>query len=791
MLKNYFKIAFRNLIRNKLYSLINIFGLAIGMALSIMMFLYVYNELTYDNFHEHKKSIYLMELQSDDVDEGTSISAIATAGYGPELLKDIPEVEEMVRFSNPRAGFIRFENKNYEVKNVMYADSSVFNIFTFPLVNGNPKTSLKEPFTIVLSESTAEKIFGNTNPVGEFVRYNNEFNLLVTGIVKDPPENSQIKFKALISFSTLYEIPNAYLGVDGGHSYYTYIKLHKETSIERMTERLPAFMEEKINYKYREYGSVLSLIFEPLDRIHLYSKVSEDLPTSGDLEKIYSLSGIAFFILLIACINFINLSTARSIKRAKEVGVRKVVGATKTKLILQFLGESFLLSFISLLVALIIIEIFQPVFNNMVHSNLSLYGQSNVNIFLGLVIIAGLTGLAAGSLPAFYISGFRPVTILKGGFYSYKGKPQLRKVLVFVQFFITAVLIVSTITFFVQLNFLNNKELGFDKENIVLIKLTSETAMKKSEVLKNELRNLPDVHHVAASTNSPGSGLTMNGYLPEGLKNPIMIHVIDVDYDYLDLMGLEIVKGRNFSKDFGTDQTAFIINETLAKQLNWENPIGKYINRSGKHNVIGVVKDFHFAPLHKEIKPLLITVNPFSYYYMLSVKISSGTEDETIKSIESAWKRLFPDEPFEYAFLDKRIESNYSGVAQRGKSFIYFSIIAIILAGLGLFGQTVFSTEQRTKEIGIRRVFGAEVSKIISTLTGDIIKIVIVANVVALPIAWYVNEKWLQAFAFHINFPWYALLFTLIFCLTLVYLTVSFQAYRAAMKNPVEALRYE
>jgi putative ABC transport system permease protein len=673
----------------------------------------------------------------------------------------------------------------------MYADSSVFNVFTFPLVNGNPKTALKEPFTIVLSESTAAKIFGKTNPVGKFVRYNNEFSLLITGIVKDPPENSQIKFNALISFATLYEMPNMYLGVDGGHRYYTYVKLHKETSIERMSERLPAFMEEKINYKYREYGLVLSLIFEPLEKIHLYSEVSGPLKTRGDLEKIYTLSSIALFILLIACINFINLSTARSIKRAKEVGVRKVVGATKSKLILQFLGESFILSFISLLLALIIIEIFQPVFNSLVYSNLSLYHQSNVKIFLGLIIIAGLTGLAAGSFPAFYISGFKPVSILKGGFHSYKGKPQLRKVLVFIQFFITAVLIVSTITFFLQLSFLKNKDLGFDKENVVLVELTSETAMRKADVLKNELRNLPDVQHVAASTNCPGSGLTMNGYLPEGLKNPIMIHVMDVDYDYLDLMGLKIVKGRNFSKDFGTDQTAFIINEILAKHLNWENPIGKYIHRSGKHKVIGVVKDFHFAPLHLEIKPLLITVNPWDYYYLLSVKIMPGNDMETINSIESVWKKLFPDEPFEYAFLDKSIEKNYSGVFHRGKTFIYFSIIAILLAGLGLFGQAVFNIEQRTKEIGIRKVFGAEVHKILRILTVDVIKIVLIANVLALPVAWYINNNWLQLFAYHIGFPWYTFLFTIIFSLALAILTVSYQAYKAAVKNPVEALRFE
>jgi len=791
MFRNYLKIAFRNLIRNKLYSLINIFGLAIGMALSIMMFLFVFSELTYDNFHENKDSIYLMELKDDDVEEGTSISAQATAGYGPALLKEMPEIEDMVRFSYQMSTFMRFEDKNYEVNKVMYADSSVFNVFTFPLISGNSSTALKEPYSIVLSESTANKIFIGINPVGKTIRFNNEFNLMVTGVVQDPPENSQLKFNALISFTTLYKLPNTYLGIDGGHSYYTYVKLHKNASLSHLNERLPQFMEEKINFKYREYGSVLSLIFEPLEKIHLFSKVSGDFPNSGDLEEIYTLSSIAFFILLIACINFINLSTARSIKRAKEVGVRKVVGATKTKLIFQFLGESFLLSFISLLLALIIIEVIQPVFNGLVYSNLSLYDQSNVKIYAGLVIIAIVTGLVAGSFPAFYISGFMPVSILKGGFHSYKGKPQLRKVLVFIQFFITAILIISTFTFFLQLNFLKNKDLGFNKENIVLVDLTSETAMKKENVLKHELKRIPNVQKVAASTNYPGSGLTKNGYIPEGFKNSILIHDLDVDYNYLDLMGLEIVQGRSFSKESGTDKSAFLINETLAKQLNWDDPVGKTISRNGKHKVIGVVKDFHFAPLHTKIKPLLITVNPWDYYHMISVKIRPGNEKETISFIESAWKSLFPDEPFESAFLDKSIEMNYHGIFQRGKTFIYFSIIAILLAGLGLFGQSVFNTEQRTKEIGIRKVFGSEVNGIIRTLTGDILKVILFANIIAVPVAWFFNSKWLMLFAYHINFPWYPIFLTVLFSLTLAFLTVSFQAYRAAVRNPVDALRFE
>ncbi|MCD4746634.1 MAG: ABC transporter permease [Bacteroidales bacterium] len=421
MLRNYLKIAFRNLLRNKTFSLINIFGLAVGMALSIMMFLYVYNELTYDNFHKFKDRIYIVELKADNVNEGTSISAIATAGIGPSLLEEMPEVENMVRFSNPRSGFFSYNQKNYKAKNIIYSDSSVFDVFSFRLIKGNPKTALIEPFTIVLTEKTAKKLFGNNNPIGKIVKFNNQENLLITGIVENPPENSQIKFNVLISFATLYKMQNTFLGWDGGHSYYTYIKLNQNASLQRLYDRLPPFMEKHINYKYRQFGSVLSLIFEPLEKIHLYSDVSDDLPTAGNLDQIYILSGIAVFILLIACINFINLSTARSIKRAKEVSLRKVVGATKGKIITQFLGESFLLSFISLIIALMIIEIIRPVFNSLVYTNLNLYDQSNINILSGLVFITLITGLIAGSFPAFYISGFQPVAILKGGFNTING----------------------------------------------------------------------------------------------------------------------------------------------------------------------------------------------------------------------------------------------------------------------------------------------------------------------------------------------------------------------------------
>ncbi|MBN1338460.1 MAG: ABC transporter permease [Bacteroidales bacterium] len=791
MTEHYIKTAFRNFFRNKLFTLINLFGLATGMALSIMLFLYIYNEMTYDCFHENRNRIYLMELASESSAEGTGISAVATAGYGPAMLREFPEVENMVRFSSPEDGYLKAGQKNYNFTQIMYADSSVFDVFSFPLIRGDPATALKNPYSIVLTKSAAFKIFGEKDPVGEVLLFNSDHNVWVTGVAEDPPANSQIRFNALISFTSLYHMPDKYLGVDGGHNYYTYLLLHRDASIESLMERVPSFMEKHINYKYRDYGLLLSLRFEPLQKIHLFSGVSGDLMTGGDPQLIRTLTGIAFFILFIACINFINLSTARSMKRAKEIGLRKVAGATQKSIILQFLGESLLISIISLLLALAAVEIFQPVFNSLVNADLSLFDQKAVVILSGLIIITLLTGFVAGSFPAFYLSGFEPVHILKGVVHKVSGRPQLRKTLVFIQFLITSVLIVSFFTHFLQLRYLRGKDLGFDPDQVILIRLTSENAMKNAGPLIAELKKNPEVSGASASTGFPGPGITMNGYLPEGLENPIMIHALDVDCDYLELMKIDIVKGRNFSPLSGTDENAVLINETLARQLMWNDPVGKEIKRDGTFKVIGVVKDFHFAPLHYPVRPLLITAKPWNHYYYVSVKTMNKLSPDLPVKLEKSWQAVNPEEPFEYEYLSETIRDNYENVEKQSQAFMYFSLVAILLAGLGLFGQAVFNIEMRTREIGIRKVFGGDVSNILKVLSTDIIKTVIVANVISFPIAWFLNSNWLDNFAYRIPFPWFSVPFTLIFCILITLITIGIQTYRAAIMNPVDALRYE
>ena len=660
-------------------------------------------------------------------------------------------------------------------------------MFSFNLLQGNPKSALIEPFSVVLTESTAHKIFNQADVIGKVLRFNNAYDLKVTGVVEDAPTQSHLKFNAFISFATLYELPNTYLDWNGGHAYYTYIKLADGASAESLQKKLPEFTNRHIN---NEVGTEWSLFLEPLTDIHLYSNARADWETKGDLSKLYNFLILSIFILLIAAINFVNLSTAQSLRRSREVGLRKVVGANRKQLITQFLGEAILLSFVAVVFAFLLIELFEPAFNYVMQTNIRFFRKMDLILVLIIISVPLLTGIVAGSIPAFFIARLKPVFSIKG-LNSKKGKPILRDSLVVFQFFISIVIIISTIVIYNQIQFIGKKGLGFSKDNILAIDLPGESAMQDIALIKHELSKVPGVEMVAASTASLGSGLTQNGYRPEDSEEWLMCHVIDIDSDFLPMMGIEVVRGRNFIEGNKTDETTYIINETLARQLGWDNPIGKSIFRNGEHKVIGVVSDFHFASLHQPIEPLILTRNPWDYFYQVSLKINPNSAEGIVQRIESKWKEIQPEEPFIYWFLNEEISGNYTDESRVGLAFVYLSIISVIIACLGLFAQVSYNSQQRRKEIAIRKVIGATVQSILIYLSRNFTKIVVIANIIAWPIAWYIMSNWLNNYAFHTGIPAWIFILVLVVSIGITSLTVFSVAWKVASDDPVKAIKYE
>jgi len=790
MLRNYIIIALRNLYRNKLFSLINILGLSLGMAATLLITEFIVHELSFDSFHENRDQIYRVIIQEEK--EGTmGYSSIITAAVGESIVREFPEAVSVCRFSSPHSAYFAYQDKNYYQEEITYADSSLFKIFSFDLIYGDALKCLVEPKSVVLALSTARKMFGDINPVGKVIRYNGSDQLLITGVVDDPPANSSITFDAVISFSTLYQMPGIYLGWDGGWNYTAFILLAKGNSPDDMKGRFGAFMEKHINYKYRQHGFILSLILQPLEELHLYSGRDYQLEGEGRLTNLLVFSSIALFILLIACFNFMNLSTARSVRRAKEVGIRKVVGANKQKIIGQFLGESLLISVFSLLLALIIVETFQPAFNRIIGRELHLFNQSGIIILLIFIAMILVTGLLAGSYPAFFMSRFQAIRVIKGNFVQRTGKPVFRNILVLVQFLISAFLITCTIVIQNQIRFLQTKDLGFNHENIYVIPLATNDARDAVEIFKSRIRGIPEVLGCGASKGLPGLGITMNGYLPEGLKEPILIHAMDVDDEYLDLMMIPLVQGEGFDKSTGMDSVNILINESLANSLGWDEPIGKSIHREVDMQVIGVVQDFHYAPLQQEIEPLLFTQVPWKGFHDLSVRVQKGKSKEALDKIKAEWEYMFPNESFEFFALEDYIAEAYQDISGLRRIFIYFSLLAIFVACMGLLGLSAYSAGQRSKEVGIRKVFGASNEDVIIKVAGDFLKWVVLANVIAFPLAWWAIETWLQNFAYRIEVSFMVLIYTLLITFGLSALTITLQIIQLARSNPAKILKDE
>ena len=784
MFKNYFKIAVRNLSKYKLFSTINVAGFSIGITIFILLVLFIQNELSFDKYHINRDRIYRLE----DEDWSTIPSA-----YGTLVEDNIPEVKRAARFTSwhpgtPEGPILKYLNKRIRLKDFWFADPSVFDIFTFTFLQGNPKTALQEPFTIILTQNTAKRMFGTQNPLGRIIKYNNKYTFTVTGIVKDE-KRFHISINAIASLKTFEKILGwgDYLQRNyTSFGFPTYLLLTQAHNIENLAHKINQFLQK--DPIVQKHGISPDFFLRPLDEIYFTNMKSDDYGRRGNKTMVMVLSLIAVSILGLACINFINLTTARYSIRLKEVGIRKVVGAHNKLLILQFLWESILICGISCILSILLVELALPIFNNLTRSELSL---ELANLWFSLAVIGGvlITGLLSGIYPAIYLSTFKPVSILKNVKLT-KGKSVFfRRIMIVFQFSVSIVLISDIFIIFNQLHFMKNKELGFKKELLVSLPLNNDLR-KKLDVYKEKILQHPNILNVSFSSSVPGEIGWWENWNIDGKAKTFTF--LPVDPNYLDIMGLELVEGRNFSWDMQTDENAtYLINESAVRYFEFKEPIGVYIDKAWrKGTVIGVIKDFHYNSLHNAIGPLVLGWNR-NWYKKINIRISPFDMDETIVYIKRHWQLLSPEFPFKYTFLKDTFNQQYNAEDRLAEIIGYFASISIFIACLGLFGLTTFSTERRTREIGIRKVLGASISEIVALLTKDFTKWVLFANIIAWPIAWYAMNKWLQNFAYRIDLTVWPFLLAGLAALVISLITVSWQAIRAATANPVESLRYE
>lgn len=800
MFVNYLKTALRVLLRQKSYSIINIGGLAIGMSVCILILSYVFFELSYDKFHENSDQIYRIGL---DATVGGNVMnlAVTSAPMGEALRQDFPEVIENTRFSIGGSQELSIGEHKFIQDDVLFSDSSFFDVFSFNLIQGDKNEVLLHPKSIILTETLAKKFYGDNNAVGEMIRLNDRTTYKVTGVLEDVPANSQIQFKMIVSMDL--RDPNSIFFRQnnwGLLSMYSYVLLEKNADHLKLEEK---FDEFKVRHTQQliDMGVHFDLFLQPIADIHLYSDLDRESANRGDITYVYLFSAIAIFILFIACINYMNLASARSFKRAKEVGMRKIHGAVRPQLIRQFLGESILFSVLAFIIALLIVQITLPMFNNLVyqHDGSTDLFSNKLTIIGFFVAITFIVGILAGSYPAFYMSSFSPIAALKGEKVKGKKKSLLRNVLVVLQFSIAVALIICTSVIYKQLNFMQNKDLGFDGKNRIIIPIRSEALRNKSEVLRNEFKTLSNVDLVSISNGAPGIGMGGSGYFPEGADetNPVIIYNSTIDDQFIETMDMEIVEGRNFSHEFGTDTLAVLINQELAKRYGWDEPIGKKLSVMVGEDVprvdfkvVGVLKDFHF-------RSLLTKVEPHAYHYRQSnmgniiLKLNAKNKEVALKQVEEKWAEISNNAPFDFIFIDENFKESYISYIRMGKLFTAFTLIAIFLACIGLFGLASFLTEIRTKEIGIRKVQGASIFAILRLLNTDFIKWVLVANVIAWPVAYYYMTEWLANFVYPVSLNWVHFAIGGVLSIIIALITVSYQSLKLATKNPIESLRYE
>jgi putative ABC transport system permease protein len=807
MFKNYLKVAIRNLWKNKVFSAINIIGLSAGLGVCLLIVLYVVDELSYDKYIPNADRIY--RLDADLYFNGTGFNAaISPDPLGPTLMRESPQVEQMVRFNYQGDILVKKDNQNIQDHHAVFADSTFFKVFDIPVIAGNPATALLDPTSIVIDETTAKKYFNSTDVIGKTLYVDNTTYCKITAVIKDMPSHSHFHFSFIRKRGTQGDGANDWLS-NNVHTYVLIKPTATRASVQKsvdgiITTYLMRSLEDALHTSEKDVqqtGGHFLYHLMPLADIHLHSDKSYELEANGNINYVYIFSVIAVLILLIACVNFMNLSTARSANRAKEVGIRKVAGSTRSNLIYQFLTESVLLSFFSLLIALGFAILLLPLFNQVSGKEMfvhTLFSSWMMPVLIGLVLIVGCV---AGSYPAFYLSSFQPVQVLKGTIAKGFKSSWLRSSLVVFQFCISIILIVGTIVIYNQLNYIHNRKIGFNRDQVLILHNTWSLD-KQIKPFRQDLLKIAGVENATISGSLPtGSGFNQNGWFRDATlnaKQAVILTEFNIDENYIPTLGMQMDSGRNFSHDFLSDSTAIILNEAAVRLLGFKNPLNQILYRPrGQNNVlkgipyhvVGVVKDFNFSSMHDKVGPLVIKNN--EDFGSIAVRVNSKNIPSVINQIETKWNSMTTGQPFNYTFMDNDFNNIYKAEQQTGTLFITFAVFAIFIACLGLFGLVTYAAEQRTKEIGIRKVLGANVGGIVTMISKDFLKLVLIAALIAFPIAWWTMNKWLQSFAFRTNISWWIFILAGLLTVMIALLTVSFQAIKAAVANPVKSLRSE
>ncbi|MEJ1240539.1 ABC transporter permease [Chryseolinea sp. T2] len=798
MLKNLLKIAFRNIIKDRTYSAINIFGLTIGITCSLFLLMYILDEISYDRYHKNAANIYRVISNIKEPDNAFTW-AVAQIPLADEIRDNYPEVENAVRFFGTGRTLYKNGDKQFYETDFYLADSTVFDMFTYPFIAGDPSTALDNPFSMVLTEKTAIKYFGSAEAaLGQSLQNIQKEEHKITGVMKDVPLNSHFRFEGLISRRS----QPGYNGSWGNFGVFTYLQLPPGYNLNKMQESLDKVIKEKVNPIFDQYNIKIRYELQPIVDIHLHSKIQDEAEGGGDISYIYIFGAVAAFMLIIACINYMNLATARSANRSKEVGIRKVMGSLRPQLMLQFITESLVIAVLALIVSMILIYALLPGFNTLANKELPFSYILQPTVLFSLIGIVVFVGVIGGSYPAFYLSGFNPVSVLKGKLAARGGTVIFRKGLVVTQFAISIFMLISTLIVYDQLQYIRNKDLGFDKSRIVRIELAEQDVRAKENVIVERFKQLPDVAGVGTANSSPGQGIGKNLFKVESEEGTMEDRGIDLfgaNFDFVQAMGMTIVQGRDFSRDVPSDTTyGVLVNEAMVKRMAWKNPIGKKFiapggdpNKPFEKRVVGVIKDYHQNSLYDAIEPLMIILGK-NYNYVF-VRTATGDIKKSMAGLETAWKEIFPNNAFEYDFLDQDFNSQYKADEKRSQIFTAFSGLTVLIACLGLLGLSAFTTQQRTKEIGVRKVIGASMSSLIVLVSREFFLLVGIGMVLAFPAAWYFTDSWLQNFAYRIQLggEWLTFVMSAVIAFAITLLTVGYHVLRAAAANPVKSLRDE